>query len=979
MNTHFARTTLSHALGLALLSMAAAPAFAQDAAGATTQAQQEPAPQGGQDAVTTLDRVEVSGYRRSIQFSTDAKRDSVTFSDTVFAEDIGKFPDMNIAESLNRIPGVQLSRDVNGEGLNIAIRGLGSSFTKTTLNGTSIATASIGLNAQNQNREVDLNLFPTEFFTQLTVSKTPTASMLEGGVSGVVDMRSARPFDRPGSHVTYALQGGHNSTSDKISPNGSVLGTWTNEAGTFGILGGVTSSRGKIGVEGFESVGWTNPGLTYTQCGLTPPAGTPATNQPAACNVNGGGNWRIPDTVPASGAAAGLTPGQVIDANWLLAHNPGLNINQISEALIPRLGRDVYMEGDRDRDAAVMSMEWRPNDAMHFYLDTLYSEAHRSNDRIDMNLIGRNGGMIPLDMQVDANNVVTSATFANAQYFLEARPYREDVKFWSVNPGAELLFGDDQDIKLNVQANATRSWMFRESPTILVNSPITTVQYQNTGGDQPSISSGLDLNDPNLGWTWSGGGRVNINNEKRVTETQGARADLQFGEDRRNIKVGFSYDQAERRIQGFDNSVAWETVVCRGLGTTCTGGPGSAVPQSALASYLRPGPYGFVTVDFDSFMRDTGYAALRDSAPESNSANTGASTGGIEEKNWGFYVEANAETEVWNRNLRFNAGMRYVTTDQTISGPITIGGTRQWQSLDSDYKELLPSFNVAWDVADNVVLRMSGSRTLTRPNPSSMIPATNFSDPSAQTASQGNPNLAPYLSTNFDLGGEWYTGEEGYVGLTLFNKRINGFTVNGVRRIPFADLGVPYDSLLPTQQAALQQRGGPDAATVDVQTQVNADGVLNIRGVEAIWVQPLDVLLDGLGFTANYTHVKQDSEGEGVPAVAEGVAPNLWNGTVYWERGPASVRVSYTWNDDMIISGANQNGIPYARLNADARGQLDLSASYTLASLPSQPQITLNVTNITDEPLRTTFAWPNATYDLYYPGRTIMLGIRGTF
>ncbi|MDR6675075.1 TonB-dependent receptor [Xanthomonas sp. 1678] len=979
MKNSYARTTLSHALATALLGMAAGTAWAQTAPPAQAPAAQATAPAAASDdAVKQLDTVTVSGYRRSIQFSTDAKRDSVTFSDTVFAEDIGKFPDMNIAESLNRIPGVQLARDVNGEGLNIAIRGLGTSFTKTTLNGSSIATASIGINAQNQNREVDLNLFPTEFFTQLTVSKTPTASMLEGGVSGVVDMRSARPFDRVGTHLTYQLQGDWNSTSEKTTPRGALMGSWTNEAGTFGALFGVASVRSKIGVEGFETVGWTNPGLTYTQCGLTPPAGTPATAQPAACNVNGGGNWRIPDTVPVTAAGAGLTPGQTIDAAWLLANNPGLSIDQISDARIPRLGRSVYMQGDRDRDSSVMSLEWRPSDSAHFYLDTLFSKAKRVTDRLSMNLIGRNGNMIPLGMQLDGNNVVTDATFANAQYFLEARPYREEVKFWSVNPGAELLFGAEQDIKLNVQANATRSWMFRESPSVLVTSPFTTVQYSNQGGDQPSIESPLDLNDPNLGWGWTGG-RLNINNEKRVTETRGARADLQFGEDKRNIKVGVAYDQAERTIQGFDNSAAWETVVCRGGGATCTGGPGSLVPQLALASYLKPGPGGFITVDFDRFLRDTNYYALRDAAPETNAANTGASTGGIEEKNWGFYVETNAETDVWNRSLRFNAGVRYVTTDQTISGPVTIGGVRRYQVLDSDYKELLPSFNVAWDVADNVVLRLSGSRTLTRPDPSAMLPNTNFSDPSAQTATQGNSNLAPYLSTNVDIGGEWYTGGEGFVGLTVFDKRIDGFTVNGVRRIPFLDLGVAYADLTATQQAAIDQRGGPNAATVDVQTQVNADGTLNIRGLEAIWVQPLDRLFDGLGFSLNYTHVKQESEGDGIQAVAVGVAPNLWNGTVYWEKNNASVRLSYAWNDDMIISGANQNGIPDARLMADARGQLDLSASYTLAWMRSAPQITLNVTNLTDEPLRTTFQYPNATYDLYKPGRTIMLGIRGSF
>ncbi len=897
----------------------------------------------------------------------------------MFAEDIGKFPDMNIAESLNRIPGVQLARDVNGEGLNIAIRGLGTSFTKTTLNGASIATASIGLNAQNQNREVDLNLFPTEFFTQLTVSKTPTASMLEGGVSGVVDMRSARPFDRPGVHFTYQAQADWNSTSEKTTPRGAFMGSWTIEAGTFGALFGVASVRSKLGVRGFESVGWTNPGLTYTQCGLTPPAGTPATNQPAACNVNGGGNWRIPDTVPAT-AGSGLTTGETIDAAWLLARNPGLSIDQISDALIPRLGRQVYMNGDRDRDASVMSLEWRPSDSMHFYLDTLYSEAKRSTERVSMNLIGRNGNMIPLGMQLDQNNVVTSATFANAQYFFgSASIPRKTSSSGASIPVRNCCWAPIRTSSSTCRptpraagwhANRPASWSPRRSL------PWTTATKAATAPASPARSISTTP-------IWAGAGRAAgsiSRTKKRQTETRGARADLQFGEDQRNVKIGASYDMAERTIRGFDNSIAWEQVVCRGNGgNVCNGGAGSAIPNSALASYLKPGPGDFITADFSRFLADTNYYALRDAAPESNSANTGASTGGIREKNLGFYIETNADADVWNRTMRFNAGVRYVTTDQTITGPVTINGVRSVQVLDSDYKATLPSFNVAWDVADKVVMRLSSSRTLTRPDPSAMLPNTNFSDPSAQTATQGNPNLKPYLSTNVDFGGEWYTGDEGYVGLTLFNKRITGFTVNGIRRIPFNDLGVNYDTLLPIQQAGLAQRGGPDAATVDVQTQVNADGVLNIRGTEAIWVQPLDKLFDGLGFSLNYTHVSQQSEGEGVPAVAVGVAPNLWNGTVYWEKDAASIRLSYTWNDDMVISGANQNGIPYARLNADARGQLDMSASYALDWLPSKPQITLNVTNITNEPLRTTFAWPNATYDLYEPGRTVMLGIRGTF
>nr|WP_246191082.1 TonB-dependent receptor [Pseudoxanthomonas taiwanensis] len=943
------------------LAMASGAAIAQDAGPAAAPAPQPEAQQ--------LDAVVVRGFRQSLQYSTEAKRESTGFTDSIFAEDIGKFPDTNIAESLTRIPGIQLSRDVNGEGLNIGIRGLGNSFTKTTINGASVATASIGLDATNQNREVDLNLFPTEFFNQLTVYKSPVASLPEGGAAGVVNMRNMRPFDLgAGGHVTYSLQADYNDISEKTSPRGSVIGSWTNDEGTFGVLAGVTSTRGRLGVEGFETIGWTNPNLTNVQCG-TGASGFPPRG--SVCDRNGGNGWRIPDTVPDNAATlgAGLTPGQVIDRDWLLANNPGLSIEQIGEALIPRLGRPVHMSGDRDRDAFLGSVEWRPNENANFYLDVLYAKAHRTNDRIDLNLIGRNGNIIPLDMKVDANNVVTSATFTNAQFFLEARPYREDVQYWHITPGGTFWFNDG-NAKLDVQANMSRSWMFRESPTILFNSPFTTLQYTNDGGI-PRWTTDLDLNDPNLGWTWDGGGRVWAQNEKRVTETSGVRADLQLGEDRNNVKLGVAWDENFRRIQGFgDTGSDWQPYAF------------SQVTDADLAGYILPGPAGFVTVDFDRFMRDTNYARYRDAAPEAAGPNTGGATGGFKEQTRAAYIEVNTEADVLGRALRLNAGVRYVATDQKISGPVTIGGERFWQTLEGDYTEWLPSFSAAWDVADNVVLRMSGSRTMTRPNPSSMLPATTFTDQSAQVANQGNPNLTPYISTNFDLGGEWYTGAEGFVGLTLFNKRVEGYTYQGVTTMPFRNLGIPFDSLTDAQQQALNSRGGPDVATVNVQQQVNADAELEIRGWELIWVQPLGFVFDGLGFMANYTDLDIKTLGKDADALAGnvyGVSPSLWNATLYWENAVASVRLSYSWAEGAVGTGPNQQGIGPAQIYGEDRGQLDLSASYTLRNVRSQPQLTLNVLNLTGEERRSNFWHDNAVNDLYDPGTTVMVGIRGSF
>jgi TonB-dependent receptor len=976
----------SRALRLALVGasclsgLAAAPAFAQTA----------PAAQPNAD---TVEEVVVTGFRKSLADATNAKRDSIAFTDSVFSEDIGKFPDLNIAESLNRIPGIQLTREINGDGLNIAVRGLGTNFTKVLLNGSQIAVASSGrTDAQNQNREVDLNLFPTELFTRLDVSKTPMASQVEGGVAGVVNMRSARPLDRPGRHFTYSAQGSYQDSSGKWSPRASVMASdsWDTNAGEFGLLIGYAGVRNKSRTDGFETIGWTNANLTYAQCGTTPPVTTPPTLPTAAspaCNSAIGGNgFKFADTVPA-GAGNGLIAGTPVTAAYLQTLNPGTTAQQLGDGLLPRLGRQSYSEGKRNRDSVLISAEWRPNDSLAFYSDLLLGKTHNKFNRLDMDWIVRNSsGMVPLNVTVDSNNVVTKGAFANSQYFLEARPYDEKTDFYNFNPGGSWQI--NPWLLLDGQFNISRSVFFREAPTILVNSPAgLTVNFDNTSGDVPLITTTANLNDPNLGWTFAGG-RLNIQNEKRVTSNKGTHWNLKIGESDENyIKVGVAYDDISRSIQALDNSTAWQTFTCggglvNGVAPTptpgCNGQAGSAITQGQLASFLRPGPLGFITVDYDSFKSASQYDRFNDSAPAVATAATAAASGFIEEETTGAYVEANAVTQIMDRDLAFNFGGRYATTDQTIRGPQTVNGVTTTLQKETRYDAFLPAFNAVYKVMDNVNLRMAASRTLTRPNPSAMLPGTTFSDPSAQSANQGNPSLNPYTSNNFDVGGEWYTGGAGYLGVALFQKVVNGFTVQGTNTIPFSQLGVAYANLTQQQQAAIDLRGGANVATVTVSQQVNAGGTLTIRGYELNWVQPLDFLIPGTGFTANYTRVNQTGNGTGAPAVAVGISPYTYNLTGYYEGHGATIRLSYNYNDAQISSDANQNSVPVARLKTDAYKQVDLSASYQLP-WKFAPQITFNAINITSEKQRSTFQYDNAAFTLYDPGPTYLIGIRGQF
>jgi TonB-dependent receptor len=988
-----------------------------------------------------LQEVVVTGYRRSLEESTQAKRDAVGFIDQINAEDIGKFPDSNIAESFNRVPGVTITRDITGEGTNITIRGLGTNFTKVLLNGAPVAIASSGpTDAQNSNREVDLDLFPTELFTQLTVKKTSSPEMIEGGAAGTVDMRSARPFDNPGAHLTFTGSGMKNQHDPQWGERGALIAsdTWDNG---FGALVGVAAVGNRIDVKGFETIGWTNANLSAAQCG----AGN-------TCNQTGGGNWTIPGTVPA-GAGNGLVPGTVIDNAFLLAHNPGLTTQQIDNALIPRLGRPSDEFGSRDRDNAVVSLEYRPTDAVHFYLDSMWGHKKNNEQRIDMDWVGRNGAAIPLNLTVDRADcsngcVATGGTFANSQFFLEYRPYIETTNFYGINPGLDWRISDS--FKMDVQANKTQSTFHREVPSVVVSTPAgtgLTTTYAG-GSDIPSIQSNVDLDNPaNFGW--NSGSRVNIQDEKRDTTTKGVRMNFTWGKGGDvNLRFGGSYDDILRKIRAYDNSQAWQNATCgdnpnlfvmtpngepacQGLSTPTPGAwpsypaypglaaaglpplhyQGSLVPQGSLPSYLARGPAGFVTVNWPAFSGASNYNYFHDNEPATTAANTSANAGYVEEKAAGFYVELTGDTQVPGGNrLRYTGGVRYVHTSQTVGGYVSVPyganvlNTNAAESphdgvlvpnllnfvyTHNTYHNLLPSAELAYNLTDNAIVRLAGSRTLTRPDPNAMLPGLNFSAPSADVGTVGNPGLKPYLSDNFDLGLEYYTGREGVVGATFFRKRVTGFTANGNTTVPFAALapyGITYGTLNPTQQQAIDTHGGPDLATVVLQEQVNASGALTINGFEFTWVQPLDFLLDrwgldGFGFTANYTLVDQFGSGA-APAVALGIPPHTYNVTAYYEHGPWMARISTVFNKGYQNSTFNQNGITNAALFAADYRQWDFSSIVDLSRLfdwKYQLQITADATNLFGAKLRQYFQFTNATFTDYDPGRTITIGIRGKF
>jgi TonB-dependent receptor len=988
--------------------------------------------------------VVVVGYRQSLTNSTRAKREATGFADAIFAEDMGKFPDTNIAESFNRIPGVTISRDITGEGTNVAIRGLGSNFTQVTLNGAPLAIGSSGItDAQGTDRSVDLSLFATDLFAKLTVNKSYAADLLEGGAAGTIDIRSARPFDRPGSRVAANLQGAKQNGSSRWGGRASVFASATDD--TLGALAGVAVNRAAARVVGFETIGWTNPNLSAAQCGIRD-----------GCNLTGGGNWTIPTVVP-SGSGSALVPGAQIDRAFLLAHNPGLTIQQIDNAIVPRLAGPSIADGVRDRLNATLSLEWRPDAAMQMYVDALLGLRRYDYDRTTVQWSLRNSASIPLNLSVDRADcsqgcVATGGSFANAQFVSVLRPYRERNRFWGINPGGEWRMGDR--LKLEVRANYTRSSFAREVPTVLVSSSGgggAAADLVNKDGVL-SISSNLNLNDPRA-FTWSGG-RLNLQDERRLNRTKGARADLSWGTHRLTFKVGAKYDDIDRRITALDNSQAWQNAVCGGnpnvtlpspngqppcSGTTLAGlagdvstvNPtlpgwpgygagytsgwsypivygGSLVPEGTLAGYLRPGRDGFVIVDWPRFRDASQYDRYHADEPLTGAANTGASGGYIRERSPAFYAQISGKQKIGGDLLTFDAGARLVHTYQTIGGLVSLPDPRNLSGessllpngsrfpnrvemvyTTSNYDRWLPAANLAYSIGEHAIVRASLSRTMTRPDPNAQLPGIGFASPSADVATIGNPALKPYQSTNIDLGLEFYTGQEGLIAVNVFRKAIRGFTANGIATVPFADLaqyGIAFATLTPTQQAAIEARGGPGASTVQIQQHINASGTLMVNGLELQWTQRLDFLtrlvgLTGFGLQANATIVDQQGSGA-TPAVALGVAPRTYNVIGFYERGDVSVRIATNFQKPLQSAVTNQNGLPAAGIFSRAYQQWDFSSVIGLGRISPtlrDIQFVVNMTNASSATLSSYFQFSNATFASYKPGRQIWLGLRSSF
>ena len=690
-------------------------------------------------AQDNIETVTVTGYRASLLSSTNAKRESVNFSDSVYAEDIGKFPDSNIAEAFNRIPGITISRENDGTGVRVAIRGLPTDHVKVTLNGAVVQTPTTGqTGAAGTNREVDLNMFPIELFTHLSVSKTALADQIEGGASGVLAMQSARPFDNPGTHLNYNVQATDMARNGNIGERGALVGSYTD--GPFGILVGLSGQVNRFTVKAYEGASNNittpnlnnvmyygtqanpNPTQTCATTTITLPGLTTTTTGNTCNTIGGNTDWNPPAVIPITGAPSQYV-GKTLTSDILLAMNPGLSIDQISNMMVPRTGGPAYETGNRKRYNGIVALEYRPTDDLHFYLDTMLSVIENNMDRSRVFFIARSGAAIPMNSVVDAHNVLVYSNLANAAVQEENRPYKEKGSLWSLNPGMDWQVTDL--LHVDAQLNYSRGDFFRDSPTYLFSTTSGVLTYDNTTGIPAYSMSGLldgGLNNA-ANWTYNNGADLRLTQESRYEYTKGAHANASYGGDLFKVQVGAAYDENYRNIKGFDNGGAWHDYACgaglniagvptvlpspnsttscsatapsrpayAGYGTGFTAGwgtltaAGPALPQSAIAQYGHPSVFGMTRWNYAGLNAASDYnyfatnatSACKYTNPElqvpgrpcfSSGLQTGGSAGIIGEKTYGFYAEFSGTLHRGDQKVKYQFGGRWIRTEQAVTG-----------------------------------------------------------------------------------------------------------------------------------------------------------------------------------------------------------------------------------------------------------------------------------------------------------------------
>lgn len=899
----------------------ASPAMAQDADEEETAAE-------GENVIV------VSGIRASIESATNAKRNSDQIKDVIDAEDVGKLPDTNVAESLQRVTGVQINREL-GEGSEIAVRGF--SQNRVEVNGqTQVGAGATG--------GVTYQTVTSEAFKSIEVIKTPAADEIEGALGAIVRFNTRKPLDSKRDLLSVAADAQYAERADAWTPNFNVLAstqTTTGEGTRLGALFNFTYKGRKLRQDFLDIRGWDA--------------------------VDGFGRDLDGDG----------TSGELIERDA-----DGIITNLQDGAYVPLQTRLQIREQDRDLYSGTLSLQAKTDNGFELYLDSTYT-LNEANDTqfqytsaFNSALEGPASGMSirpvyqdPAGALISPDQTVLSAMLGqvnsrngraqrgvNLNIAGNSAPVRQQV--WTLSSGFNWQMSNNLEMKFNFargqgwqendQVFTTSGVAFNEWPFYFYDfsqdTDIPTLiplvrELNGQAVTQVSDDARVDLLDLS---TYNLGNGVYQLQQERNKETAwrldfdwdvdlGPISSIQFG-GRLSKEHAFRFrDRAQDTNTTSDDGIL--------------GGLSFADLETLFPGIIVQQPYGDVlggaSGDFprEWFSLDSNYIAA-------NLSNILA-VGGINrvrDQGWGFDVSRETQAAYVKFNYAFdlggveafgNFGMRYVNTDRSATGGVDAGNNVFIPlTVDASYDNWLPSFNFVADMGGGYYARFGAAKAMARPRLIDLAPLTNVQF-FAGAGTGGNPYLEPEKVFQLDLSFEKYFSKSNLVSAALFYKDFSQRIEGGI--------GLDCFSLPPNEvdtSPGEAQDGCPVGQDlIRVNKPVNA-GSAKVKGVELAWQQSLDFLpspLDGLGFIANYTFIDADKASRsptGRLLPVQDLSKHSYNLIGYYEKYGITARVAYNWRSSFYDDRSSTNQASFA----EPYGQLDASLGYDVT-----PKLSINV------------------------------------
>lgn len=818
--------------------------------------------------------VVVTGYRQSLAEALDVKRQTDQFQDSVVATDVAKLPDNNIAESLQRVSGVQIRRAL-GEGTSVSIRGLRQN--RTEINGRTLINPNgrgVGIAAVADSDYGPLSLFPSEMIGRLDVIKLQGADRTDGSLSGTVDIITRKPFDKPGQLISLSGSTVYSDQDKRWGYDGSALYSNTFANDTIGILLNATYSNKPVSEDSFNSFTGYTP--------LTSAFNTVA--NPKANDPNGDG---IPGTY-------------------------------IADFRFQRLREK------REKIGGNAAFQWRPNDSFELYSDAAYSHLNttRVRDWFSVPLSSSAGDYAAYTLS--ANEVLTSGTINQvAQGNAEAL----NVTSSTISSAAGIRWKtDDGRFSVNPELNYSRATMDVTQEFVRVqtiNKYLFGFNINNGGIPTITAPAGLDLTSPTL-FRYS---NVFDNFNRNTGQETAGKIDFAFKPQASflsQIDVGIRYsaltttrDTIQRQI-GFAGTTPASTILVAGGPASydvrnfsdLLGGGAPAIAMNYVDAIATALPVGTAC---EFLAPNSGLCTPRAIDPLQSFR--------ISEKTMASYLKVNFATSLGSMPLSGNVGVRYTNTDRDALGAILRAtGTVDPLNVKSHFIDWLPSAVAKLDLTDTLVFRAGYAKVLGLPDSVDLSPDLILNRLSPFNGTAGNPRLDPLRADQYDVALEWYFARGSALTVGGFYKDVKTFIFSR------AAYEIPPGEVAPV--------GQPEGYLVT--RPYNGTGG-KVKGVEVLFQTPFYFLpspFDGFGAVANFSYIDSstsllDRKGSALPL--QGLSKVNYNLVLYYEKYGFGVRAAYNYRDKFFDSvGPGSTAIyyaPYRTLDASVRYQF---GAYTI-------------------------------------------------